>query len=323
MKKHIIVYIISLIIIQILLITFNSPPYKMGVLTIIIASLLAIDLYGKIKKSQQDLRKSKYNPEKDLQTANLVQEALLDIDPPTLNMIQIAKRCKAAKNLGGDFYTFINKTVNNLSQDKDNPGILEYKKKEENILGIAVGDVAGHGVSSALVMALASGLIGRIAHNYSSPALILEKSNNEIQRYIAKSIISHVTAFYCNLNLDTLTLCYSNAGHPSALILHQDDSFERITTNGLFLGMYKNEIYEEKLYQLKKGDRLFIFTDGIIETMDQKRDSYGSKRLMDLCIKHKEKNVNDLLDIVFIEIKRFSGDSEQKDDETLIIVDLL
>jgi serine phosphatase RsbU (regulator of sigma subunit) len=103
----------------------------MGVLTIIIASLLAIDLYGKIKKSQQDLRKSKYNPEKDLQTANLVQEALLDIDPPTLNMIQIAKRCKAAKNLGGDFYTFINKTVNNLSQDKDNPGILEYKKKEE------------------------------------------------------------------------------------------------------------------------------------------------------------------------------------------------
>ena len=203
------------------------------------------------------------------------------IDPPS-----DCKRCTCINAV--NFYTFINKTIQTFT--KANPGIIEYANKEDSLLGITIGDVAGHGVSSALVMALSSGLLGRIGFNNQSPSIILQRANIDIQKFISQSQISHVTAFYGNINLNDLILTYANAGHPPALIIHKDDSSEKLKTEGIFLGMYPDEVYEEKTYQLKSGDRVFLFTDGIIETFNKNRESFGTKRLKDLAIINKNKH---------------------------------
>ena len=304
-----------------MLFLLNATPWKIVLSSSFIIMLLGIDLARQFAITQR-AHLNRYDPTKDLETARCVQDALLEIDTPELENVSIAKRCIPAKNLGGDFYTFVNKTVKTLSQKAKTPGVLEYNKKQENLLGIVVGDVAGHGVSSALVMALASGILGRIGYNNHSPALILEKANNDIQRFIQNSQISHVTAFYCSLNIDNYNLTYSNAGHPPAIVLHDDDSYEKISTDGIFMGMYKKESFEEKEYQCKKNDRIFIFTDGIVETINNERVPFGSKRLINLAIKHKNKNANELLDIIYDKLEDFQGIYEQKDDQTLIIIDI-
>ena len=259
---------------------------------------------------------------KELEMAKRVQDALLNMDTPHNPEITLAKRCIPATNLGGDFYTFVSKSNNALTHIQKTPGIIEYQDTQENSICIALGDVAGHGVSSALVMALSFGLFGKIAQQHSSPATILQKANNDIQRFIQNSQISHVTACISIINLTNKKLTYSHAGHHATLLVRPDESIEELQTSGLFLGMYENENYEEKTTQLQSGDRLLIYTDGIFEPTNKKGDHFGVEKIKKLVLKHKNKTIHSLLDIIYSEVDQFTHFTEAKDDRTMVIFEL-
>ena len=107
------------------------------------------------------------------ETAKKVQQALLSIDTPTSK--KMCKKMHSGYNIWWRFLPFVNKTIDKLTQNSNNPGILEYGENQNNIIGVAIGDVAGHGVSSALVMALASFSLDRIGQNNHSPSTILQR----------------------------------------------------------------------------------------------------------------------------------------------------
>ncbi len=262
------------------------------------------------------------DPSLDLETAKRVQEALLSIPPPESDKIDIVKRCIPASTLGGDFYTFVNKAIDPISKKTDQKGIIQLLDKPEALLGITIGDVAGHGVSSALVMALTSGILNRIGFNNKSPALILKRANSDIQKFISHSHISHVTAFYSIINLDNLTLKYSSAGHPPGILIRKDLSHHLLATNGVFLGMFPSEDYDEESIQLAVGDRLILFTDGIIETMNSKKETYGIDKLIELAINNNKKSAADFSDLLLKSIDEFRKDEHQRDDQTWVIMDI-
>ncbi len=260
---------------------------------------------------------------KELQIARRVQQGLLSVGTPQLNGIKLAKRCLSAKNIGGDFYTFIDKNKHSLRQKPKNiPGVIEYVDARETYFDAIIGDVAGHGVSSALVMALSSGLLSEISKNNNSPAKTLKLANNDLLKYIENSQISYVTAFYASINTYSKKLRYSKAGHLPALLFHKDNTCTQLDANGIFLGMFPDEEYEEAEVQLETGDRLFLYTDGIIEARNNHNEEFGLNRFTSLIRSNQKTDINTLLDTIFEETKKFTEFQDVKDDQTLIIMEI-
>jgi phosphoserine phosphatase RsbU/P len=301
----------------------NLPSwfYTLSVVATINAVILSSYHNKKISQEESD-ETSHVDSTKEVDMAKRVQEGLLSLPSPSIEGINIAKRCIPAKKLGGDFYTFIGKSIENLTQKSKSPGIFEYVSGSEFNLGIAVGDVAGHGVSSALVMALSAGLIDKIAQNHDSPKTVLEQANNAIYKFISNSQISHLTAIYAAIQTTSKTMTIAKAGHHAPIILKADDSTVSLESEGTFLGMFENESYEEISVQLESGDRIFFFTDGIVEAQNRKGADYSVTELTNIAIAHKHKNIDELMEIIFSDVSEFISGTA-KDDQTLVIVEIV
>ena len=325
MVKRFILYIFVIISFQFSFLIMNASDWTYPLSTFLFLLLVLVEV---IIITNKKMFKDPYvavaasDPSTDLETAKRVQEALLSIDPPYTDNIKIVRRCVPASTLGGDFYTFVNKTLKHVSSKSKQQGIVELVDKHENLIGVTVGDVAGHGVSSALVMALSSGLLGRIGQNNRSPAVILQRANVDIQKFISQSHISHVTAFYSTINLDEMTITYAGAGHPPGIIVRPDLTYELLESNGIFLGMYPDEVYHEQCVKLTSGERILLFTDGIIDTINKEREEFGMKRLIDLALINFDKEPEDLVELVFEQLYKYREGHTQRDDQTLVVVDI-
>ncbi|MDA1353776.1 MAG: PP2C family protein-serine/threonine phosphatase [bacterium] len=259
----------------------------------------------------------------ELEMAKRVQEGLLNVESPELSGFRIAKKCLPAESVGGDFYTFISKDFMSLTPRKKATGITEYYDQEDTYLGIAVGDVAGHGVSSALIMALASGLISEIGKQSHSPSHTLVATNRDLMRYTENSQITHVTALYAVLNTSNKKLVFSKAGHPAALLCRKDGTIEELEAHGVILGMFPIEKFEEQEVDLDSGDRVIFYTDGITETRDPTGDMFGIERFQELIVNHMNKPIGILLNQTFEELDRFSNYQKAKDDRSMVILEVV
>jgi len=260
--------------------------------------------------------------QKELEMAKRVQQGLLSVAPPEIKGLRIARKCIPADHIGGDFYTFIPKDLHTFIPQIKIPGITRYTNTKNSFLGVVIGDVAGHGVSSALVMALSAGVISQIGYNNTSPAKTFNISNNAIQRYLENSQVPYLTACYATINLANKTLTYANGGHPPILLVHKDNSIEELQTEGIFLGMYDNETYEEATHPLKKGDRIVMYTDGITETKNPENTLFEVDALKETLLAHQSESIDDTLEAVFNATNDFRNSKKAADDQTLLIVEI-
>lgn len=259
---------------------------------------------------------------KDLEMAKRVQEGLLTVENPEINGIKLVKKCVPAESIGGDFYAFSYNDFHFFLQKPKLPGVVEYQDRKDAYLNIIVGDVAGHGISSALVMALSSGILRELSINNRSPSETLTKANQILYHYIANSQISYVTAFFATINSQNKKLTYAKGGHPPALLFNKEGSFSVLDSAGVFLGMFKNEVYEEKEIQLNSGDRLFFYTDGITEIQNEEREFFGVERLIEIIRENLSKSIKDLIELIFIRLQDFNCNKPLKDDQSLVIVEI-
>ena len=276
-----------------------------------------------MKKMVEDLQKNEEIAKKEMVMAKKVQEGLLAMNKPEIDGINLVARCVPAENIGGDFYAFVNKEVGYISHNDTRPGIIEYRDKMDDYLGIVVGDVAGHGVSSALVMTLASGLLSEIGKNKYSPAKVLGEANVDLRNYISNSDISFVTAFYGLLNLKTGQMTYARAGHVNPIILHASGEYEMLENEGVFLGMFTDEVYKDSKIDITQNDKIIMFTDGITEARNRDGEFYGQERLIDLLVSSKGLPVEELQSKIFDDVNEFSQGHLQEDDRTVVILEYL
>ncbi|MFA5927883.1 MAG: PP2C family protein-serine/threonine phosphatase [Candidatus Margulisiibacteriota bacterium] len=253
-----------------------------------------------LEESNRAISEKKAELERDVRTALMVQQAVINRYQPDLPGIKIATRTIPAANVGGDFYQFI----------KPEPG--------HDRLDIIIGDVAGHGVPASLITILTLVLLEQLAKEEALPSILLLKANTIIEEYLRNTIVPFVTVFYGTYAPATRSLKYAVAGHPAPL-LKRNGQWQELSGKGVFLGTFSDNVYEEKELEMQSGDLLVLYTDGVTETKDQTGQLYGSERLQQAINEANSVEPSVLIEKVFKSLSGFSADS-QEDDRTLLVL---
>ncbi len=238
-----------------------------------------------------------------LALAKEIQQHLLpDTAPPCpgFDLVGMSVYCDET---GGDYYDFITSS-------------------ETDSLGVVVGDVSGHGIGPALVMATARGAVHSLAGNGGMP---LSKLFHKLNGYLCRgtSDASFMTLFYGNLNHRTRTLEWLSAGHAPVFFL-QNDQVQDLDSSGIPLGISDVAVYDtSETISFQAGDILFIGTDGIWETRDANNQMFGTERLKQLLWKYRLLPADQIAEAILTEISLFRGEAPIEDDVTLLIIKAL
>ncbi len=183
--------------------------------------------------------------EQELERAREIQSSLLPKEIPQLAGFEVAGQWQPALTVSGDYYDVL--------------------RLDGQRLGICIADVAGKGVSAALLMANVQAAVRAFAGSSGSPAEMCRKVNALLHGNVATG--KFVTFLYGVLDAETRTFRYSNAGHLPPIVFSNGDA-RTVSGGGAVLGVFPSWEYEDATISLEKGDRLLLFTDGITEAMD-------------------------------------------------------
>jgi predicted ester cyclase len=196
-----------------------------------------------VRQAQERLERER--AEHELRVARRIQQASLPKEVPTLEGWQIAHNYQPAREVGGDFYDFL--------------------ELEDGHLGIVVGDATGKGVPAALVMSTTCGMLRALALSVDSPGEALERANEALSARIPAN--TFVTCFYGVLDPKSGHLHYANAGHNLPCRRH-DGQADELRARGMPLGLMPGMAYEEKEAMLETGDSVLFYSDGLVEAHD-------------------------------------------------------
>jgi serine phosphatase RsbU (regulator of sigma subunit)/predicted ester cyclase len=233
--------------------------------------------------------------EQDLRVARSIQQASLPKEVPELEGWEISPQYRPAREVGGDFYDF-----------------LELPKGR---LGILVGDATGKGVPAALVMASARSMLRALAQTSNSPGHVLRRVNDPLVADIPANMF--VTCFYAILEPENGNLTYANAGHDLPYLRRRGGACEELMARGMPLGIMASMNYEEKETILDAGEAALFYSDGLVEAHDPRGEMFGFPKLRALVAEHGEKG--SMADLLLEELYSFVGEGwEQEDDITLL-----
>jgi steroid delta-isomerase-like uncharacterized protein len=235
--------------------------------------------------------------EHELRVARQIQEALLPEAAPEFGGWRLAARYRPAREVGGDFYDFL--------------------ELPDGRLGLVVGDATGHGMPAALVMATARGMLRAVAQSSDSPGKVLARVNDALCPDIPSN--TFVTCFYAVLDPESGRLRYANAGHDPPYRRHHGGGASELRATGMPLGLMPSMSYEERETWLEQWDSVLFYSDGLVEAHDPRRRMFGFPRLRELVAAGGAGGGEELSDFVLAELERFTEDGwEQEDDITLV-----
>lgn len=233
----------------------------------------------------------------ELAIAKQVQARLFPQTLPPLETLEYAGICHQARQVGGDYYDFLQ-----LGSAR---------------LGFVIGDISGKGIAAALLMAnLQANLRSQSALAVDQPQCLLRSVNQLFCENTTDGAFA--TLFFAEYNDATRRLRYANCGHLAALLLRRDDSIERLESTATVLGVFKGWDCEISQTQISSGDILALYTDGITESFNDAGEEFGEERLAAAICRHRTLSSGDLLNTIVDQVRQFSP-REQQDDITLII----
>jgi serine phosphatase RsbU (regulator of sigma subunit)/predicted ester cyclase len=234
--------------------------------------------------------------EQELRVARSIQQASLPEEVPTLEGWQIAPFYQPAREVGGDFYDFLELTNGQL--------------------GLVVGDATGKGVPAALVMASARSMLRAVAQASDySPGDVLRRVNDSLVIDIPSNMF--VTCFYAILEPNSGALSYANAGHDLPYLRRRNGDTDELRARGMPLGLMPGMSYEEKKIVLDAEDGVLFYSDGLVEAHDPRGEMLGFPSLGRLVAEHGQEG--SLEEALLGELYSFVGEGwEQEDDITLL-----
>ncbi|MCK4543352.1 MAG: serine/threonine-protein phosphatase [Spirochaetales bacterium] len=237
----------------------------------------------------------------ELALASELQKSLLPREFPTGLPLDFCHRYMPYSQIGGDFF--------------------EIARLDENHLGIIITDVSGHGVASAFVTAMFKSSFAHLSSGLISPAETFALLNTEFTRVIRTE--HYLTAFYAVVNLEDFTCTYCNAGHPKQLLFRKNGEIEELTTIGFFIGMFEGTEYEEKTIQFNPGDKLLLFTDGILETENEEAVPFGRENLIRVVQEYPDQDLEGLANAIMSNLIMYNAEPIFQDDITFLITEIL
>jgi phosphoserine phosphatase RsbU/P len=214
------------------------------------------------------------------------------------NGVDLAAHLVPAKIVGGDFFDFF--------------------ALENGQIALVIADVSGKGVPAALFMAKAMTLIRAFATVGKAPADVLASANEELVKDNAAAMF--VTVFIAVLDLVTETLTYANGGHNAPLILRDAAIKELDEALAVPLGTMSGMVFSEAKLRLCKDDLLYLFTDGVNESMNVENEEFGDQRMQAMVRKHASGEAQSYIDQTLSSVKEHAGAEPQSDDITLLVM---
>ena len=288
--------------------TANSAAYRtqiqadsesvVGLANLVSQVATAIRMRREIQAREERLKQQAHARERieqELHVARRIQQASLPEAVPALEGWEIYPSYLPAREVGGDFYDFL--------------------ELEDGRLGLVMGDATGKGVPAALVMSTTCGMIRAVtqASDYS-PGEVLQRVNEALATRIPANMF--VTCFYGVLDPKSGSFAYANAGHDLPYVRRGGDA-EELMARGMPLGLMPGMTYEEKERVLEAGEAALFYSDGLVEAHNPEGEMFGFPRLQTLVAEHAQGEP--LVDYLMEELYSFTGEGwEQEDDITLV-----
>ncbi len=244
---------------------------------------------------EKENRKVSKRLERELGDAEEIQRALLPKQLPPVNGFELAVAWEPANAVSGDYFDVLT--------------------LDEHRTGICIADVAGKGMSAALLMSNLQAALKSLANATIPPGELMTRINS----VICDNIVAHrfISCFYASLDTRTRQLTYSNAGHYAPMLVREGRCI-RLHERGPVLGVFANESYEHAEIQLQSGDVFALFTDGVTEVRNAEGEEFGEERLQELLLDHTL-TASELRNKVMSAVKEFGGGSFD-DDVTLLVL---
>ena len=235
--------------------------------------------------------------QKELSVAKRIQEAFIPADTLEHSSFEVAALLDTAKEVGGDFYDFF--------------------MLDDHRLAVAIGDVAGKGISAAIFMAITRTLLRAIAQKGVSPGDCLTEVNELL--YPQSLAEMFVTAVYGTLDISTGLFTYATAGHFAPYLIRADNTLRALErTYGIGLCMTRDFHYREAATQLSTGDTLFFYTDGISEAVGKDGQQFSLESLEDTLLSTQGSTPFHTIQKVLGALQNHTKGVLQTDDITLI-----
>src|SRR5687768_10166417 len=236
--------------------------------------------------------------ERELALASEIQQRFQPTAPPHINGYELQGISFPCYEIGGDYYDFI--------------------EREDGRLVIALGDVSGKGTAAALLMSSLHAAI----HAQSASHDSLVATISAVNRYLADNIPANrfVTLFYAELDPDSGSMAFLNAGHNPPLIVHAAGTVEQLASGGLPLGIKPDAEYREGRTQLQPGDVLVIYSDGVTEAVSPSGEEFGPTRLYEVVSRNVDASAAGIRDRIESSLTKFAQGTQAADDITLVIV---
>ena len=262
-----------------------------------IASFAAISIHNnrlveKVRESERIKR--------ELEIAETIQLGLLPSVFPHFPDLQIAGRCRSAKKVGGDYFDFV--------------------VRKERQLDLVIGDVSGHNVSAALMMAMTRSVLRSLMHEKISVSHVLRRANKLLFEDMNQTGF-FISIFLMRYDRKTHTLTYANGGHHPVLWFQaKSGKIVPLDAEGLLLGVMSKVEFEEKSVRVEPDDILVMYTDGVVEASNSNGRMFGYGNLKRSVIRLAEKSAQEIVDAIFDRLSDFSQDKSQKDDITMQVL---
>lgn len=235
----------------------------------------------------------------EIDAANRIQAALLPLQAPHLAGTSVSSHYRAATEIGGDYFDFL--------------------KQPSGDVGIAFGDVSGHGLTSGIVMAMAkSALLVQIDYD-PSPRAVLDVLNEIVIKTAPKRIL--MTFFFGMLDPRAQTLRFSSAGHLDPYVYRAaTQTLEALSSWGFPLGVRRREPFREHDVEFSPGDRLVLYSDGLIEAIDDDGEPFGFERFEQTIRTNGHLSAEDIKKALLNAVRKFTRNRPPEDDQTLVVV---
>lgn len=291
-----------------------SAPFPSGeVVAISVVALLCLALAAVLSQMERrrfltgwrreyGRQRERLRMREEIEYARKIQLSMLPQGAPEVKWLDLAAASLPATEVGGDYY--------------------EYFQLSESRLVLAIGDVAGHGLASGLLLSGVRSCLYLLEEYLAAPVEILERLNHMVRRTTDKR--TYMTLLCAVLDRDEDTLTVVSAGHPP--VLHYDTragSFDEVGRGAPPLGTFLEARYEPERRPMVAGDLLVFYTDGLVEARNARDDEYGDERLKRAVARAaSSRTAREIRDAILGDLSNFKGDQEQVDDMTLVVVRL-
>lgn len=238
-----------------------------------------------------------------MQAAEVIQRRLFPTAPPTCAGFDIAGASHAADEVGGDYF--------------------DYIPVGDGSLGIAIGDVSGHGLGPALLMAATRAYLRALALTHADVGEILTLANRALSSDLADG--RFVTLFLAGLDVERRKLVYASAGHPPGFVLDSAGSVKAtLDSRDMPLGVAPDEPFSASAeITLEPGELILLLTDGIVEAGDRQGRAYGIERALSRVRASRRRPAREIVGALCDDVIRFTDHSSRDDDLTAIVVKVL